>query len=177
MEVIKKSKFVETSHLHYRDIEYKTELMDNIIDELVTPNVRSIMTDSGSIYDSSEEDSDRSRRKKSKNRRTVKSRRNRLLAYHQRLVKERGYPLSRFQLRHLSSKNKVYNNPSSGTSLIKGRKLENEFCKMGDQFVEEEEAVGEQVQGTGEPEVGAGGEEQVLSEGKEITPEAYQEMD
>ena len=132
------------------------------------------MTDSGSTYDSSE-DSDISSRRKCKNRRTVKSRRQRLLAYHQRLVKERGYPLSRFQLEQLSSKTNVSNNPSSGTSLIKGRKLEDEFLKIGYQVSEDEKVVvrgglvhkGEQV----------GEEDLILGMGEQTTPGECQGRD
>ena len=75
-----------------------------VTEQLVTPIMDSIMTDLHiSSYNSSEEGSEEIRSRRNKIRRTRKSRRQRLLAYHQRLVKERGYPLSKLQLKQISA--------------------------------------------------------------------------
>ena len=85
-------------------------------------------------------------------------------------IEERGYPLSRLQLNQISALTSNSTNLSSGSSLIKGRRLEDEFCRLGQ---DEEVTGGEEVRREEQIEENI----HVLFEGEPIIPEECQGRD
>ena len=102
--------------------------MDLVVEHLTTPAPKNMISQNNSEKNTTS-------RKRTKRRRNIKSQRQRLLTYHQRMVEERGYPLSRLQLQTQPHRRSL----STGVTRVTGRRLEEEFVRLvGGSYVPDE---------------------------------------